>query len=102
MEIILVLLIFVFITLVSSVKIVPQSEEWTVETLGKYTRTLHPGLSLVIPVVEKIGAKVNRMERVMEVPSQDVITKDNARVSVDGVLYFQVCNVFFGKQRNQN
>ena len=92
MEIILALLIFAFATLVSSVKIVPQGYEWTVETLGKYTRTLAPGLNLVVPVIEKIGAKVSRMEQVLDVPSQDVITKDNAMVRVDGVLFFQIQN----------
>ncbi len=92
MEFALVLLIFAFIALSLSVRIVPQSEEWTVETLGKYTRTLSPGLNLIIPIMEKIGAKVSRMERFIEVPSQDVITKDNAMVSVDGLLFFQVQN----------
>lgn len=92
MEFALVLLIFGFIALASSVKIVPQGYEWTVETLGKYTRTLAPGLNLVVPIIEKIGAKVSRMEQVLDVPSQDVITRDNAMVRVDGVLFFQIQN----------
>lgn len=92
MEFAIVLLIFAFIALASSVKIVPQGYEWTVETLGKYTRTLSPGLNLVVPIIEKIGAKVSRMEQVLDVPSQDVITKDNAMVRVDGVLFFQIQN----------
>lgn len=92
MEFALVLLVFGFIALASSVKIVPQGYEWTVETLGKYTRTLAPGLNLVVPIIEKIGAKVSRMEQVLDVPSQDVITRDNAMVRVDGVLFFQIQN----------
>ncbi|MBQ7303982.1 MAG: SPFH/Band 7/PHB domain protein [Alphaproteobacteria bacterium] len=92
MEFALVLILFCFVALASSVKIVPQGYEWTVETLGKYTRTLSPGLNITIPVIEKIGAKVSRMEQVLDVPSQDVITKDNAMVRVDGVLFFQIQN----------
>lgn len=90
MEFALILLVFCFFALVSSVKIVPQGYEWTVETLGRYTRTLSPGLHLLIPIIERIGAKVSRMEQVLDVPSQDVITKDNAMVRVDGVLFYQV------------
>lgn len=90
MEFALVLVVFCFIFLASSVKIVPQGYEWTVETWGRYTRTLSPGLHLITPIIEKIGAKVSRMEQVLDVPSQDVITKDNAMVRVDGVLFYQV------------
>ena len=72
------------------VRIVPQGFEWTVERFGKYTHTLSPGLHLLIPVMQAIGRKVNVMEQVLDVPSQDVITKDNAVVKVDGVVFFQV------------
>jgi regulator of protease activity HflC (stomatin/prohibitin superfamily) len=72
------------------VRIVPQGFEWTVERFGKYTHTLSPGLHLLIPVMQTIGRKVNVMEQVLDVPSQDVITKDNAVVKVDGVVFFQV------------
>lgn len=72
------------------VRIVPQGFEWTVERFGKYTHTLSPGLHLLIPVVQAVGRKVNVMEQVLDVPSQDVITKDNAVVKVDGVVFFQV------------
>ena len=72
------------------VRIVPQGYEWTVERFGKYTHTMSPGLHLLIPVVQAVGRKVNVMEQVLDVPSQDVITKDNPVVKVDGVVFFQV------------
>ena len=72
------------------VRIVPQGYAWTVERFGKYTHTLTPGLHLLIPVVQAVGRKVNVMEQVLDVPSQEVITKDNAVVKVDGVVFFQV------------
>jgi regulator of protease activity HflC (stomatin/prohibitin superfamily) len=64
--------------------------EYTVERFGRYTRTLAPGLNLIVPVVDRIGAKMNMMETVLDVPSQEVITKDNAVVQVDGVIFYQV------------
>jgi len=72
------------------VKIVPQGMEYTVERFGRYTRTLKPGFHYVFPVTNKIGAKVNMMEQVADVPQQEVITKDNAMVTADGVVFFQV------------
>ncbi len=69
---------------------VPQGSEFTVERFGRYTRTLAPGLNLIIPVVDRIGSKMNMMEQVLDVPSQDVITRDNAMVTVDGVVFYQV------------
>ncbi len=86
-----VILVFVFLFFFSKmVRIVPQGYEWTVERFGKYTHTLSPGLHLLFPIVQAVGRKVNVMEQVLEVPSQDVITKDNAVVKVDGVVFFQV------------
>ena len=72
------------------VRIVPQGYEWTVERWGKYTHTLDPGFHLLIPVMQNVGRKINMMEQVLDVPSQDVITKDNAVVKVDGVVFYQV------------
>jgi len=72
------------------VKAVPQGSEWTVERFGRYSRALRPGLNLVVPVVDRIGRKLSMMEQVLDVPSQEVITRDNAMVTVDGVVFFQV------------
>ena len=75
---------------VLGVKKVNQGMEYTVERFGRYTRSLRPGLNLIIPIMDHIGRQVNMMERVMDVPSQEVITKDNAMVRVDGIIFFQV------------
>ncbi len=74
------------------IKAVPQGYEFTVERFGKYTHTMDPGLHFIVPFVDAIGAKMNMMESVLDVPSQEVITKDNAVVQVDGVVFFQVLN----------
>jgi regulator of protease activity HflC (stomatin/prohibitin superfamily) len=86
----LVFIVVVVIVLAKLVRIVPQGYEWTVERFGKYTRTLTPGLHFLIPFIYEIGRKMNMMEQVLDVPSQDVITKDNAVVRVDGVVFYQV------------
>ncbi len=82
----------IFIGFFKAVNTVDQGYEYTVERFGEYTRTLRPGLHFIVPYFDAIGAKMNMMESVMEVPSQEVITKDNAMVKVDGVVFFQVLN----------
>ncbi len=90
-EIIMVAVAIVAVIFVArAVKVVPQGYEYTVERFGRYTMTLTPGFHIIIPLVDRIGAKVNMMESVMDVPSQDVITRDNAAVTVDGIVFYQV------------
>ena len=87
-----ILIVFVLIFLFLGVKTIPQGYNYTVERFGRYTKTLAPGLNIIFPLVDRIGAKMNMMEQVMDVPTQVVITKDNASVEVDGVAFFQVLN----------
>lgn len=91
MEILTIIILLAgVIVLAKTVRMVPQGYEWTVERFGKYTHTMSPGLHFLFPVVQGVGRKVNMMEQVLDVPSQDVITRDNAVVKVDGVIFFQV------------
>jgi regulator of protease activity HflC (stomatin/prohibitin superfamily) len=89
----IVTIIFAFMAVVlafSAIKVVPQGQQWTVERFGRFTRSLRPGISFLIPFVDRVGRRMSMMEAVMDVPRQDVITKDNAVVSVDAVVFIQV------------
>ena len=87
---VIVAVIVVIVILFSAIKQVPQGFNYTVERFGRYTGTLSPGLNVIVPLFDKVGAKINMMEQVLDVPSQEVITKDNATVMVNGVTFYQV------------
>ena len=87
---VIVIAVLAVLIIFKGVKQVPQGMEYTVERFGRYTKTLNPGLNLIVPIVDSIGAKVSMMETVLDVPSQEVITKDNALVKVDGVVFYQI------------
>lgn len=99
---VVIAVIFVMWFLASAIKMVSQGYEYTVESFGKYTKTLQPGLHLLIPFVEKVSAKVNKMEQVLDIPSQDIISKDNAMVRVDGVVFYQVMDAESATYRVRN
>ena len=86
----IILVVLIIVTILKAIKAVPQGMEYTVERFGRYIKTLKPGLSFIIPFVDNIGYKMNMRERVIDIPSQDVITKDNAMVTADAVVFIQV------------
>ena len=87
-----VIVVLVLLLIFAGIKTVPQGFNYTVERFGKYTKSLTPGLNIIVPFIDRIGAKMNMMEQVLDVPTQEVITKDNAIVAVDGVAFYQVLN----------
>jgi len=86
----IIIVIAALVLAFSAIKIVPQGRQFTAERFGRYTRTLKPGISFLVPFVDRIGRRMSMMETVLDVPRQDVITKDNAVVSVDAVVFIQI------------
>ncbi|MCJ8026899.1 SPFH/Band 7/PHB domain protein [Shinella yambaruensis] len=90
--VVIALVVLVILILFAGIKTIPQGYQYTVERFGRYTRTLDPGLNLIIPFIDRIGAKMNVMEQVLDIPTQEVITRDNASVASDAVAFYQVLN----------
>ena len=90
--VVIALVVLVVLILFAGIKTIPQGYQYTVERFGRYTRTLQPGLNLIVPFIDRIGAKMNVMEQVLDIPTQEVITRDNASVSADGVAFYQILN----------
>ena len=87
---VIVVLALALVTVAMGVKSIPQGYEWTVERFGRYRKTLRPGLNLIVPYIDRIGRKLNMMESVFDIQSQEVITRDNAMIRADGVVFFQI------------
>ena len=97
-----VFLVLAVVVALGAIKIVPQGQEVTVERFGRYTRTLKPGISFLTPFVEGVGRRINMMEQVLDVPRQDVITKDNVSVQVDAIVFIQVMDAAAAAYRVTN
>src|SRR5205807_10132106 len=98
----MVLAVIVLSVIARGLRTVPQGYQWTVERFGRYRITLLPGLRLINPFIDRIGRKLNVQETVLEIPAQNVITKDNASVVVDGIVFYQVIDASRAAYEVQN
>ena len=89
-----VLILLALVLAYNIIKIVPQSEMWVVERLGRYNKTLQPGLSVLIPFIERVVNRVNMKEILIDIPQQDIISKDNASVSIDAVCFIRITDPY--------
>lgn len=92
LQIVIILVIGVIVTLYKGIKIVPQGEEWVIEKLGKFSRTLKPGLNLIIPFIEDVRARISTRDIIMDIPQQEVITMDNAVIRTNAIAFVRVTN----------
>jgi len=102
MQVTLIFAVLAVFVAFSAIKVVPQGSQWTVERFGRYMRTLAPGMAFIYPFVDRIGRRLSMMETVLDVPRQEVITKDNAIVSVDAVVFIQVIDAAKAAYEVQN
>jgi regulator of protease activity HflC (stomatin/prohibitin superfamily) len=102
MEIAVILLVIAVIFVTRSLKVVPQQHAWVIERLGKYQRTLSPGLSILVPFVDKVAYKHILKEIPLDIASQVCITRDNTQLQVDGILYFQVTDAMRASYGSSN
>jgi regulator of protease activity HflC (stomatin/prohibitin superfamily) len=92
LNILIILVVGIIITLYKGIKIVPQGEEWVIEKLGKFSKTLHPGLNLIIPYIEDVRQRISTRDIIMDIPQQEVITKDNAVIRTNAIAFVRVTN----------
>jgi regulator of protease activity HflC (stomatin/prohibitin superfamily) len=90
--VVIVFVVLAILVVIAGIKVVPQGTHFTVERFGRYTRTIEPGLNIIVPFIDRIGARLNMMEQVLDIPRQEVITRDNASVSADAVTFYQILN----------
>ena len=88
--VVVAIVVLIILVLIAGVKTVPQGYNYTIQRFGRFTRTLKPGLNIIVPFIDRIGWKMNMTEQVLDVPTQEVITRDNATVSADGITFYQI------------